>query len=111
VIYNLYLNKHLWFHAIYSTRQWQFLPAVIIHKFKEGSTWHISSLCEASPKIERASPSENRTTASIKAKTKWVLRCPPQKQHILLCVMLYVILFFVMLYCNVMFFVCNVFVW
>ena len=59
-----------------------YLPAVIIHKFKEGSTWHISSRCEASPKIERASPRENKMIDRINASTKCVFRLSPQKQHI-----------------------------
>ena len=49
---------------------WAVLPAVIIHRFKDGSTWHISSRCDASPKIDNASPSENSITANIKASTK-----------------------------------------
>ena len=49
---------------------WAVLPAVIIHRFKDGSTWHISSRCDASPKIDNASPSENSITDNIKASTK-----------------------------------------
>ena len=68
------------------------LPAVIIHRFKDGSTWHISSRWDASPKIDNASPSENSITANIKASTKWVFRLPPQKKHILFHLRIYLLL-------------------